>query len=214
MDKTKIDNKSTQSTYHHGDQRIAQIAAGLAILQADGSAALTLRSVARHANVSHAAPYRHFADKHELLAAIATQGFEMLGKSMEAVMVEHADDARVCLIEIGVNYVRFGTEYPAHIALMFSNLMTEGENEELEAAAYHTYECLVLAVEQAQAAGEIKAGDSSELANAHWALVHGMTMLSNEGMVVPKASEQLPETVRTAIKHLIDGMAYPLSVAR
>ncbi|MEM7132823.1 MAG: TetR/AcrR family transcriptional regulator [Chloroflexota bacterium] len=202
-----MENKSPQSTYHHGDLRNALIDAGLAILQEEGNEALTLRSVARRANVSHAAPYRHFADKHELLSAIATQGFEMLDKAMEAVIGDHPDDAKRRLIEIGVNYVRFGTEYPAHIALMFSNLLSQGQSEELSAAASHTYESLVQAVEDAQAAGEIGPGDSNELANSHWALVHGLTMLIKEGMLVHNQSARLSEVVRTAIGHLIDGTA-------
>jgi AcrR family transcriptional regulator len=37
-----------------------------------------LREVARRAGVSHNAPYRHFRDKDDLLAAIAEEGFDRL----------------------------------------------------------------------------------------------------------------------------------------
>src|SRR6266487_3420785 len=56
--------------YHHGDLRYALIQAGLELLSEGGAAALDLRKVARKAGVSHAAPYRHFADKQALIAAI------------------------------------------------------------------------------------------------------------------------------------------------
>src|SRR6185503_15515607 len=41
------------------------------LLAAGGPAAVTLREVGRRAGVSHNAPYKHFADKEELLAAVA-----------------------------------------------------------------------------------------------------------------------------------------------
>jgi len=38
----------------------------------------TLREVARRAGVSHNAPYRHFKDRDDLMATVATQGFREL----------------------------------------------------------------------------------------------------------------------------------------
>src|SRR5258708_12625025 len=61
--------------YHHGDLRHALIQAGLEMLAEGGAAALDLRKVARKAGVSHAAPYRHFADKQPLVPAINEEGF-------------------------------------------------------------------------------------------------------------------------------------------
>ena len=60
-----------RDTYHHGNLRKALVDAALEILQREGANALTLRGAARAAGVSQAAPYRHFADKEELLAAVA-----------------------------------------------------------------------------------------------------------------------------------------------
>jgi AcrR family transcriptional regulator len=38
--------------------------------------------VARRAGVSHNAPYRHFRNKNDLLAAVAAQGFRELTQAM------------------------------------------------------------------------------------------------------------------------------------
>ena len=64
--------------YHHGDLKQALIEAGMKILREEGVNALTLRSAARSAGVSHSAPYSHFKDKQALLAAISTMGFNDL----------------------------------------------------------------------------------------------------------------------------------------
>jgi AcrR family transcriptional regulator len=59
-----------QKTYHHTDLKNTLISAGLAILAEDGISELNLRAVARRAEVSHTAPYRHFADKDALIVAM------------------------------------------------------------------------------------------------------------------------------------------------
>jgi AcrR family transcriptional regulator len=40
--------------------------------------------MARQVGVSHAAPYRHFAEKDALLVAVAVEGFELLHDDLEA----------------------------------------------------------------------------------------------------------------------------------
>src|SRR5215470_1581765 len=68
--------------YQHGDLREALIQGGLKLLSEQGLAGFSLRGAAQLAGVSHAAPYRHFADKQALVAAIAERGFRLLTASM------------------------------------------------------------------------------------------------------------------------------------
>ena len=58
--------------YHHGDLRAACLDAAMSLLEEGTEATLSLRAVARRAGVSANAPYRHYRDKDELLAALAT----------------------------------------------------------------------------------------------------------------------------------------------
>ena len=75
--------QSNERPYHHGDLRRAIVKAALEILQETQSLEFSLRELARRAGVSHNAPYKHFADKRELLAAVSAAGFETLTKHME-----------------------------------------------------------------------------------------------------------------------------------
>ena len=68
--------------YHHGDLRRAIVKAALEILSETQSLDFSLRELARRAGVSHNAPYKHFADKRELLAAVSAAGFDALTKRM------------------------------------------------------------------------------------------------------------------------------------
>ena len=67
--------QSNERPYHHGDLRRAIVKAALEILQETQSLEFSLRELARRAGVSHNAPYKHFADKRELLAAVSAAGF-------------------------------------------------------------------------------------------------------------------------------------------
>src|ERR1700758_5049161 len=98
--------------YHHGDLRHALIQAGLEILSAGGAATLDLRKVARKAGVSHAAPYRHFADKQALVAAINEEGFRQLAERIQSTVREAPDETFEQLQAIAIAYVQFAREHP------------------------------------------------------------------------------------------------------
>ncbi len=66
------------SSYHHGDLRSALIKAAAAEIERGGYENLSLRELAQSLGVSRAAPYRHFADRRALLAAVAADGFDRL----------------------------------------------------------------------------------------------------------------------------------------
>ena len=89
--------------YHHGDLRAALVDGALRLLKERSPAELSLRAVARLAGVSQNAPYRHFASKDALLAAIAEEGFRRLA----AVTAAARGSPRKRLAEMGAVYVRF-----------------------------------------------------------------------------------------------------------
>jgi AcrR family transcriptional regulator len=60
--------------YHHGNLRAELLDTALQRLHEEGVEALSLRALARSVGVSQTAPYRHFSDKNDLLAALATRG--------------------------------------------------------------------------------------------------------------------------------------------
>ena len=78
--------QSHERPYHHGDLRRVIVKAALEILRETQSLEFSLRELARRAGVSHNAPYKHFVDKRELLAAVSGAGFEMLTKLMASEM--------------------------------------------------------------------------------------------------------------------------------
>jgi AcrR family transcriptional regulator len=171
---------STSSTradsYHHGDLRRALIAAARQILAEGGIERISLREVARRAGVSAAAPYRHFDSRHDLLGAIATQGFGELAQVLDAAAV---DAGTQNLAALGRAYVRFALAQPQLFRLMFDAQTGACEDPALREAAESTYQRLADA-----AAGAGQSGTEGPLtAISAWSLVHGLSLLLLDGQL-------------------------------
>lgn len=161
--------------YHHGELKPALLAAAAQLLGEGGAALISLREVARRAGVSHNAPYRHFADRDSLLAALAEDGFHELDRRMDAEIGG--------LAALGQCYVRFALEQPGRFALMFGAGLDKTRYPQLQQAALALYRRLAQAVHETAPARE------PEVATlAAWSLVHGLAQLLLD--------RQLSETVQ------------------
>src|SRR5258708_1310139 len=109
--------------YHHGDLRRAIVTAALEILSETQSVDFSLRELARRAGVSHTAPYKHFAERSEHLAALSAAGFELLTKRIVDQIARMANP-RAQLLAILRTYIRFGVENPALYRLMFGGYLS------------------------------------------------------------------------------------------
>jgi AcrR family transcriptional regulator len=163
--------------YHHGDLPAALRHAAGKILEKEGLEALTLRTLARHTGVSHAAPYRHFRDRESLLAALAAEGYAMLGKAQREAAAAGG------LRGMGEAYVRFALAHPQRFRLMFGGQVPIAKHAALREVATQVFDGLAGAL-AAQVPGAEGARDASIAA---WALVHGLAQLLMEDRVARSA---------------------------
>ena len=170
--------------YHHGNLRSALIEAAIPLLEAHGPAALSLREVAKAAGVSHAAPYRHFRDKTELLEEIAVRGYDTLTQACHAAQRRYADDPARQLLEAGIGYLLFVVEQPRVAHLMFGGMIAlDTCGAALQQAAETAFKSLVEIVETGVQTGVFKAAPAEELTIAAWSMVHGLATLITSGML-------------------------------
>ena len=172
-----LSTPSKQRSYHHGDLRQALVRSALEILSEAGVAGLSLRAAARRAQVSAMAPYRHFADKEALLAAVAEYGFRELAARL-TVANAAAADPRAGLGALGVAYVLFAREQPSLFKLMFGPMIEQKSGHpDLDEAGGACFDAL------RHAAAKFFDGDSDagDVALACWSLVHGLSALIVDG---------------------------------
>jgi AcrR family transcriptional regulator len=185
--------QSDERPYHHGDLRRAIVKAALEILHETQSLEFSLRELARRAGVSHNAPYKHFADKRELLAAVSAAGFETLTKRMTSE-IAGLDDARERLFAMLRAYIDHGVENPALYSLMFGGYLggPDRSRPAIELAEAEKTKALLAGVIVAGGLGRAiphTTRNERKIAGAIlacWSLVHGLTLLLADGLVGPK----------------------------
>lgn len=176
-------------TYHHGDLRRAVLSAALEVVRSDGVAAISLRDLARRAEVSHAAPAHHFKDKAGLLTAIAAEGFELLATALAAVPTGATHRLR----EMGVKYVEFALGHPAHFEVMFQPRLLHGDDAELVAAKERASRALRSGVDDLPTGR--RRPDARRAGLAAWSLAHGFATLQLSGSL-PALDDDPAETFR------------------
>lgn len=144
------------------------ISAAADLVDVGGPAAVTLRGVAARVGLSHNAPYKHFADKEELLAAVASRE---LRRPAEAASPGDATDPASQLRVRAKAYVRWARRYPERFKLVFG--AWRAAYAELGEAADESRQALVALMAQAQAQGMAPPGDPERLTALMLALAHG-----------------------------------------
>ncbi|ARF71025.1 TetR/AcrR family transcriptional regulator [Streptomyces griseus] len=184
------------STYHHGDLRAACLRAARELLEEDGSAALSLRAVARRAGVSATAPYRHYADREALVSAVAAEGYrELAGYLAQAHPAPSTPDE---LAAVAVAYVRFALEHPALFRAMFAEPCDPTSEERV--AATEAISQYVRTIVRAT----FPDVDADALATTVWALVHGLAFLHLDGKLDSSTPEAVATQVNSAVHALFD----------
>jgi AcrR family transcriptional regulator len=179
--------RRSRPPYHHGNLHAALLEAASRLVAEVGPAGFTLREVARRAGVSHNAPYRHFRDKSELLATMATQGFQELTQAMLAA-AEQQPTSLERLKHSGLAYVAFALRRPEHFSVMFDAPIAELEYPECANAGHECFRTLVRFVEACQRDGKFPGEDPLLRALGAWSLVHGIAKLAIAGRL-PLASD-------------------------
>ncbi len=162
------------------DTRTALLGAAAGLLEGGGIQAVTLRAVGERAGVSRQAPYRHFADKEQLLSVVAAGYFERVGEAM-AEAASAAGDPFGRLEAMVEAYVGFALASPPRARLMFGPEVKGSSHPGVHEAARAVHEGFVGVVAECQRAGELPAGDPVELAALMYATAHGAVDLTLSG---------------------------------
>ncbi len=109
----------SQKQYHHGDLKQDLIRKGIELLAREGYEGFSLRKLAALCGVSHAAPYKHFQSKEEIISEIGKIIAAELHEALQKAVSQHPQDTRRQLIAMCLEYIRFMVERPDYFRFVF-----------------------------------------------------------------------------------------------
>jgi AcrR family transcriptional regulator len=174
--RAKAKQGQAKARYHHGELREALIAATRRLVEERGAENFTLADACRVAGVTTAAPYRHFQGKQEILAEIASRGFDELKTRSMAVVAEKGEGTLEGIIALGQSYVAFAVSETAVFRLMFGQ---EPSLKKAKPVVGTGQDCFVHVINQVALYCKRNKvpGDAQEIALRLWTFVHGAASL-------------------------------------
>ena len=186
--------------HRDADLRRTVLTAAVDIVEKEGVGALSMREVARRAGVSHQAPYHHFADRAEILASIAEEGFHLLADAFDVVLAAGDDPLEPALVA----YVSMALAHPGHFRIMFRpELCALEDHDSARSAADRAFGSLLALVERVAPPG-ISPDDSFIWAMGLWSQAHGLATLVIDGPHLRRMpSEQSANDLVRRVAHLL-----------
>ena len=188
--------------YHHGDLRDALVETAIAVLGERGAGAFSMAEASRRLGVAPSAPYRHFADRDALLAAVAVRAAGLLGERLGRVTASGSPEQR--LAAAAHAYVRFAGEERALFQALAGSALDKDRHPEIARAAEPAGAVFL------SAAAEVAGGDqaaAARLVSAIVATAHGHATLMLDGTFGsgPEAAEAAARGAAAAARALIAG---------
>ncbi|WP_189951229.1 TetR/AcrR family transcriptional regulator [Streptomyces roseolus] len=196
-----------------GGLRERLVRTGVALVDAEGAQALTLREIARRAGVSHGAPRRWFPTHLDLLSAIAREGFAELAARVaetdrEADRTDAGPRARAELL--ARCYLAYAAERRGMYELMFRHDLLESGRLGLRETSLPLFARLTALVAGLRPAA-VTGVDPVTAAGALWANLHGLAQLRHWGSLALATGSDDPEAL---VRATLDAHLGPADPAR
>jgi AcrR family transcriptional regulator len=162
--------------YHHGDLRDALVQTAIVLLGERGAAAFSMAEASRRLGVAPSAPYRHFADRDALLAAVAVQAAGRLSERLGQEAASGSPQQR--LAAAAGAYVRFAAEQRALFQALAGSGLDKDRHPEIARAAQPIGAAFL------SPAADLTGGDqaaAARLVSAIVATAHGHATLMLDG---------------------------------
>lgn len=148
------------------------ISEAASLLDAGGESAVTLRAVAEAAGVSHNAPYRHFKNRSDLLAAVAEQDFVALAKNFRNLGKGQSSPERA-LRAAASTLIAYARKHPARYRHLFSDSGLASSGGTMEVAALDAFQAFGELVDRYNKGGKLQSIKTLKLTGLIYATLHG-----------------------------------------
>jgi AcrR family transcriptional regulator len=163
--------------YHHGHLRSALIDTAVELIGERGVRGFSLTEASRRLGVAVSAPYAHFTDRDDLLAAVAVRASEVFYTEL-ARAVDTCEEPAGRLAAMAVAYVRFAAAHRALFAVLFEPGLDKAGHPEIEEAERPLTELFSSNVRALTGGDEAETDEleTDELETAIQAVAHGYAM--------------------------------------
>jgi len=196
--------------YHHGDLRAALIDCAVEVIAERGVRGFSMAEASRRLGVAVSAPYAHFTDRDELLAAVAVRAYELFHAEIKAEL-DGVPDPADRLAAIARGYVRFAAGHRPMFEVLYEAGLDMARHPEIKAAEQPIAEAFeqcvrALTSDEQQAQGLAVALEAT--ANGHVLLFLDEAAEQGEAAVAV-AAERAVRATRALIesRHLLGGDA-------
>ncbi len=193
--------------YHHGDLAHALLAAVRVLVEQDGADRMSVSKACRMAGVSTAAPYKHFADRNDILRSLCDIGFDELRDTMHASRAVVAEPGAERIAEIGKAYVAFAAANPGLFRVMFGmkRELSDPDDPESSLEAKECFQVVIADVGEASGLGP-GSEPAMRLAIMLWTFVHGVaTLLIDGDYEVTEVPVNTDALIEAAARGLLQG---------
>ena len=169
-----------------------------------GGGKLSLRAVARRANVSHQAPAHFFVNRMGLLTALASRGTERLRCALiDTVAAAEGQDPLVRLADLGMTYVDFAVVNRGLFVLASSPAQIDIRDPELTRVRRAAWDVLADTVAEAQRDGWRTDQDTDIVAMLCWSMVHGSAGLWRDGWLEFQHGDEARRAIRKMLTTIL-----------
>jgi AcrR family transcriptional regulator len=202
-------DRSRAGRYHHGDLRAALVDTAIELIaERGGMRGFSMAEASRRLGVAVSAPYAHFADREDLLAAVAVRAFEMFHAALMPEIGRHTDPADRLVAMTGA-YVRFAAAQRPLFEVLYEPGPDKARHPEIEAAEQPLAEAFLACVRALSGGGDPLADDAlaNDLAYDLEASAHGHAafLLAGGPGQASEAVQAAAERAGRATRALLEG---------
>lgn len=168
-----------KKNYHHKNLRNALIEKSIEIVSSEGVPSFSLRKAAAACGVSHAAPYRHFQNKEQLLSAMQEHITDRFSILLEEVIKKY-EGTPVLLKQMGLAYVAFFIENPTYFSFLYtqSDIVIDLQCQIPDKENYRPYMLYKTAVISILEQVHYPLEKQNDVVISLWTFIHGITSLA------------------------------------
>jgi AcrR family transcriptional regulator len=196
--------------YHHGDLRRVLVDAAFDLVGEGGAEGLSVREAARRAGVSPGAPFRHFASREALLAAVAEEAQRRFRGEVDRALAEAPADPLQRFRSLGLAYLRWAKRNPAHFEVISNRrLFDQDKSAVVSRSNAEVIGLTERILAEAHAQGQLGTSDLKQVLIGGRALVYGFARMATDGHF-PRwgvAEADVDRTAESILDLFISGIA-------